>query len=79
MDCPYCSNRVIRHIQHHQIYWFCRNCWQRFSDSDLEAINLSSPFPTVFSSEKSFNPRMRPSEAARSSNKPMVISAKENR
>ena len=28
MDCPYCADRLIRHIQHQKMYWFCRTCWQ---------------------------------------------------
>jgi hypothetical protein len=27
-NCPCCSNRMLRHIRHHQVYWFCRSCWQ---------------------------------------------------
>jgi hypothetical protein len=26
--CPCCSNRLLRHIRCHEVYWFCRNCWQ---------------------------------------------------
>lgn len=44
-SCPYCSNRLIRCIQHwhspersHEtrIYWFCRHCWQKVPESYLE-------------------------------------------
>lgn len=26
--CPCCSNVLLRHIRSHEVYWFCRNCWQ---------------------------------------------------
>ena len=27
-DCPCCSNSMVRHIQHQNVHWFCRSCWQ---------------------------------------------------
>lgn len=27
-DCPCCSNQLLRHVRQHQVYWFCRHCWQ---------------------------------------------------
>jgi hypothetical protein len=27
-NCPYCSDRLLRHIRGHESYWFCRTCWQ---------------------------------------------------
>lgn len=44
MDCPYCSDRLTRHIQHQQIYWFCRSCWQRISDVEMDQVDLSLGF-----------------------------------
>ncbi len=26
--CPCCSNSMLRHARHHEVYWFCRSCWQ---------------------------------------------------
>jgi hypothetical protein len=26
--CPCCSHPLLRHIHRHEVYWFCRNCWQ---------------------------------------------------
>ncbi|BAZ10028.1 hypothetical protein NIES4071_18420 [Calothrix sp. NIES-4071] len=26
--CPCCSHRMIRHVRHRQVSWFCRSCWQ---------------------------------------------------
>jgi ribosomal protein L37AE/L43A len=43
--CPCCSHSMLRHIRQHQVYWFCRSCWQemplynsypRFTSSSLE-------------------------------------------
>lgn len=42
MDCPYCSDRLTRHIQQQQVYWFCRSCWQRIPDLELDRVDLSS-------------------------------------
>jgi ribosomal protein L37AE/L43A len=25
-SCPYCGNRVLRHIRHKEIYWLCKSC-----------------------------------------------------
>ncbi|MGB3495056.1 MAG: hypothetical protein WBA57_20165 [Elainellaceae cyanobacterium] len=33
--CPCCSQRMLRHARHGQIYWFCAHCHQ-------EMPNLSS-------------------------------------
>ncbi|MBM0743989.1 hypothetical protein JOY44_20595 [Phormidium sp. CLA17] len=27
-DCPCCSHSMLRHVRQHQVYWFCRSCWQ---------------------------------------------------
>lgn len=26
-SCPCCSHSMLRHIRHHEVYWFCRTCW----------------------------------------------------
>lgn len=25
--CPYCSNPMVRQVNHGRITWFCRHCW----------------------------------------------------
>ncbi len=30
--CPSCSYRLLRHIQHHEICWFCPHCWTTTTD-----------------------------------------------
>ncbi|VXD23085.1 hypothetical protein PL8927_760272 [Planktothrix serta PCC 8927] len=26
--CPCCSSPMLRHARQHQVYWFCRSCWE---------------------------------------------------
>lgn len=26
-NCPYCNGKLLRHINHGEVYWFCRSCW----------------------------------------------------
>ncbi|WP_013324847.1 hypothetical protein [Gloeothece verrucosa] len=28
INCPCCSNQMLRHIRHQGIYWFCPHCYQ---------------------------------------------------
>ena len=28
-NCPYCDGKVLRHIRHGGVYWFCSSCRQR--------------------------------------------------
>ena len=32
--CPCCSQTLLRHIRHGNIYWFCSSCWQEMPNSD---------------------------------------------
>lgn len=34
--CPCCTQTLTRHIRHHQIYWFCRSCWQEMPVFDAD-------------------------------------------
>ncbi|PIG92311.1 hypothetical protein CSQ79_16950 [Gloeocapsopsis sp. IPPAS B-1203] len=27
-NCPCCSDQLLRHIHNHEVYFFCRTCWQ---------------------------------------------------
>jgi len=38
--CPCCSNPMLRHIRHHQMYWFCRSCWQEMPSLQRQGLNL---------------------------------------
>jgi hypothetical protein len=36
---------MLRHFQKHQLYWFCRNCWQEMPLLEGKAISLATkPF-----------------------------------
>jgi hypothetical protein len=39
--CPCCSNQMLRHVRQHQIYWFCRQCWQTMPVYNLNRSSLS--------------------------------------
>ncbi|HEY9664271.1 MAG TPA: hypothetical protein V6C65_37990 [Allocoleopsis sp.] len=42
MDCPFCSDRLVRHIQHQQLYWFCRSCWERIPILPSEPCHITA-------------------------------------
>ncbi len=33
--CPCCSNKLLCHINHKRIYWFCSGCWQEMPNLSL--------------------------------------------
>jgi|GEM_PF-1627144 len=40
--CLYCSQRLLRHISHQGIYWFCSHCHQEIPDiENLREAKLS--------------------------------------
>jgi hypothetical protein len=47
-SCPCCSNQLLRHIRHQEIYWFCTSCWQRMpnleSSLKTDGCSLSPQF-----------------------------------
>jgi hypothetical protein len=44
-NCPCCSNQLLRHFRHPQLYWFCQSCRQEMPL--LEQQNLSQILPTL--------------------------------
>ncbi len=30
--CPCCAEKLLRHVRHGEIYWFCSHCWQEMPD-----------------------------------------------
>lgn len=55
INCPCCSNQMLRHIGHQGIYWFCPHCYQEmpnletlvkghifFNHRDLSTFSLRS-------------------------------------
>ncbi|MDJ0519564.1 MAG: hypothetical protein F6K22_21465 [Okeania sp. SIO2F4] len=37
--CPCCSTKLLRHVRHNSIYWYCPHCREEMPD--LESILLS--------------------------------------
>ena len=33
--CPCCSHKLLCHISHKRIYWFCSGCWQEMPNLNL--------------------------------------------
>lgn len=31
---------MLRHIQHHRVYWFCRSCWQEMPVLDRLTLGI---------------------------------------
>jgi len=40
--CPCCSHVLLRHIHGHEVYWFCRNCWQSMPISNYGVSKITS-------------------------------------
>ena len=41
--CPCCSNQLLRHFRHQQLYWFCQTCRQEMPVVEQPSLNLVSP------------------------------------
>lgn len=41
-NCPCCADLLLSHIRHHQVYWFCRTCWQDMPVLTQKNCRLSS-------------------------------------
>jgi len=37
--CPCCSHPLLRHVHNHEVYWFCRNCWQEMPILSREILS----------------------------------------
>ncbi|WP_293340914.1 hypothetical protein [Microcoleus sp. CAWBG58] len=46
-DCPCCSNPMLRHFRQHQVYWFCRECWQEMPVYNLNQYCLLPSIATL--------------------------------
>lgn len=38
--CPCCSSPLLRHMRGHEVYWFCRHCWQAMPVLSTKKITL---------------------------------------
>ncbi|WP_193884768.1 hypothetical protein [Oculatella sp. LEGE 06141] len=49
VNCPCCSNPLIRQIHAHQTVWFCRHCWQEMPvlDADMATHHCSFQHSSV--------------------------------
>lgn len=56
-DCPCCSNQMLRHARHHEVYWFCRHCWQEMPvfDRNKWGSSPSVNFVTITGIKKQFS------------------------
>ena len=43
-NCPCCADLLLPHIRNHEIYWFCRTCWQEMPVLSQKTCSLSSEF-----------------------------------
>ncbi|HBL14973.1 MAG TPA: hypothetical protein DD379_26980 [Cyanobacteria bacterium UBA11162] len=43
-SCPCCSSRLLRHIRHHSIYWYCPRCRQEMPVLDVVSVSLHQEF-----------------------------------
>lgn len=39
--CPCCSNKLLRHVRHGYIYWFCHNCWVEMPATLIHSVRLN--------------------------------------
>ena len=42
-SCPCCSNSMLRHIQSHEVHWFCRTCWVKMPLIEARSNILPTP------------------------------------
>src|SRR5579883_2512676 len=38
--CPCCCDKLLQHIRHHRVYWFCRTCWQEMPLTQVRKPDL---------------------------------------
>ncbi len=41
--CPCCSHFLLRHVRHHEIYWFCPHCYQEMPSLDNKGLFWHPP------------------------------------
>ena len=40
-NCLCCKDSLLMHVRHHEVYWFCRTCWQEMPHLDRTEISLN--------------------------------------
>lgn len=48
INCPCCSHQLLRHIRHHETYWYCSHCRQEMpalgqNSCSLVPLSLGQP------------------------------------
>jgi len=38
-ECPCCSEKLLRHVRHGRVYWFCTHCWQEMPNLEVLIYN----------------------------------------
>jgi len=52
-ECPCCSEQLLRHARHGQVYWFCLHCRQEMPN--LVAVLTTGDRKPIHSTEKTNN------------------------
>lgn len=52
--CPCCSQPMLRHTRQHQVYWFCRHCWEEMPLLEVK----SSPLTVLSDQEAPISPEL---------------------
>ncbi len=43
-ECPCCASKLLRHVSHGKIYWFCPHCHEKMPDfSTIHVLNPTVP------------------------------------
>jgi hypothetical protein len=40
--CPCCGGSVLRHVRHHEVYWFCLSCRQEVPVLTVNGVSKSN-------------------------------------
>ncbi|XHU96672.1 MAG: hypothetical protein ACQZ3N_04915 [cyanobacterium endosymbiont of Rhopalodia yunnanensis] len=49
-NCPICSSKILRHINHHKIYWYCPHCHEKVPN--FTRVLVSQKIHEVVNDEK---------------------------
>lgn len=59
--CPCCSDRLLRHVRHNNIYWFCSRCHQEMPVLESSGLdNVDHEFQLL---KRRFNTLLSPTIA----------------
>ncbi|MEI6444629.1 MAG: hypothetical protein WCO29_16205 [Nostocales cyanobacterium ELA583] len=39
--CPCCGSSILRHVRHHEVYWFCLSCKQEVPVLSVNSVSNS--------------------------------------